>query len=49
MENCLCDPEGSAWGVLGVSDAAMKNHLKIRNASDVLTPPLLNTALGMMR
>lgn len=49
IEECLCRAEGSAWGVLGVSDEDMKSHLKMRNASAVLTPTLLNKALSLMQ
>ncbi|MFN9901904.1 MAG: hypothetical protein ACK55Z_24610, partial [bacterium] len=49
VEDCVCRPEGSAWGVLGVSDDKMKALLRMRNASQVLPAQSRSTALSMLR
>ena len=49
VEDCVCRPEGSAWGVLGVSDDKMKTHLRMRNASEALPAQSRSTALSMLR
>ena len=34
IEQCLCRSEGSVWGVLGVTDEQMKEHLHMRAAAN---------------
>ena len=48
IEQCLCRSEGSVWGVLGVTDEQMKEHLHMRAAASVLTPPMLNSVLDVV-